>query len=54
MREEKRSNWNKPVLWPLAACLIVLIVGLTPAVITYRKKERGVGIRNSKKRGEIV
>ena len=54
MREKKRFNWNKPVLWPLVVCLIVLIVGLTPAVVTYRKKERGAGIRNSKKRGEIV
>jgi hypothetical protein len=54
MREEKRFNWNKPVLWPLAVCLIVLIVGLIPAVVTYRKKERGAGVRNSKRRGEIV
>jgi len=54
MREIKRSNWNKPVLWPLAVCLIVLIAILAPAVVTYRKKERGAGIRNSKRRGEIV
>lgn len=53
MREEKRLHWNKPVFWPLAVCLIVLIVGLISAVVTYRKKERGVGIRNSEKRGEI-
>jgi len=53
MREEKRLYWNKPVFWPLAVCLIVLIVGLISAVVTYRKKERGVGIRNSEKRGEI-
>ena len=53
MREEKRLYWNKPVFWPLAVFLIVLIVGLVPAVVMYRKKERGAGIRNSEKRGEI-
>jgi hypothetical protein len=53
MREEKRLHWNKPVFWPLAIFLIVLIVGLVPAVVMYRKKERGAGIRNSEKRGEI-
>jgi ABC-type transport system substrate-binding protein len=54
MREIKRSNWNKPVLWPLAVCLIVLIVSMIPAVVVYRRRERGVGIRSLKKRGEIV
>ena len=53
MREEKRLHWNKPVFWPLAVFLIVLIAGLIPAVVIYRKKERGAGIRNSEKRGEI-
>ena len=53
MREEKRLHWNKPVLWPLAVFLIVLIVGLIPAIVIYRKKERGAGISNSEKRGKI-
>ncbi len=53
MREGKRLHWNKPVFWPLAVFLIVLIVGLIPAVVIYRKKERGAGIRNLEKRGEI-
>jgi len=53
MRAEKRLHWNKPVLWPLAVFLIVLIVGLIPAIVIYRKKERGAGISNSEKRGEI-
>jgi len=54
MREEKRINWNTPILWPLAVCLIVLIVSLIPAVITYRKKECGAGTRDLKRRGEVV
>ena len=54
MREEKRFNWNAPVLWPLAVGLIVLIVSLIPAVITYRKKEQEVGTNDLKRRGEIV
>lgn len=53
MREEKRLHWNKPVFWPLVLFLIVLIIGLIPAFIIYRKKERGAGISNLEKRGEI-
>tara|TARA_Y100000590_G_scaffold470552_1_gene666273 strand:- start:8790 stop:10979 length:2190 start_codon:yes stop_codon:yes gene_type:complete len=53
MREEKRLYWNKPVFWPLALFLIVLIVGLIPAFIIYQKKERGAGINNLEKRGDI-
>ena len=53
MRAEKRLHWNKPMIWPLAVFLIVLIVGLIPAIVIYRKKERGAGISNSEKRGEI-
>ncbi len=54
MREEKRINWNTPILWPLVVCLIVLVVSLIPAVITYRKKERGAGTKDLERRGEIV
>ena len=46
LRGQKRHNWNEPVLWPVAACLIVLLVGLVPAVVAYRRKERGAGIEN--------
>jgi hypothetical protein len=52
LREQKRQSWNKPVLWPVATLLIVLLVGLVPAIVSYRRKERGIGIEYSRERGK--
>jgi ABC-type transport system substrate-binding protein len=43
LRAEKRREWNKPVLWPLAALAAVLVIGVTPAVLAYRRRERMAG-----------
>ncbi|SCY79940.1 ABC-type transport system, substrate-binding protein [Nitrosospira sp. Nl5] len=48
LREQKRREWNEPVLWPIMLGLIVLAGGLAPAVIAYRRRERGAGIRSRK------
>jgi ABC-type oligopeptide transport system substrate-binding subunit len=40
LRAERRSAWNRPVLWPLAALVAVLLVSLAPAVVTYRRRQR--------------
>ena len=40
LRERKREEWNQPVLWPIGAGLVLLIVLATPAVLTYRRRER--------------
>ncbi len=42
-RERKRNEWNKPVLWPLAAGALLLVSVLLPAAIGYRRRERGTG-----------
>jgi oligopeptide transport system substrate-binding protein len=39
-RAELRRAWNRPVLWPLAIILVVLILSVIPAVTSYRKRER--------------
>ncbi len=52
LREQKRAEWNKPVLWPTIAGLIVLIVGLLPAAVIYRRRERGAGITNTEPKRE--
>ena len=39
LREQQRAAWNKPVLWPLVLGIVVLIVVLVPAVISYRRRE---------------
>jgi ABC-type transport system substrate-binding protein len=41
VRERQRRAWNEPVLWPLAAGAVLLVAVLLPAVISYRRRERG-------------
>ncbi len=38
-REQMRSAWNQPVLWPLGLVLGLLVLMLVPAVIGYRRHE---------------
>jgi ABC-type transport system substrate-binding protein len=39
VREQKRDEWNKPILWPIWATLLVLILVAIPAFMTYRRRE---------------
>jgi ABC-type transport system substrate-binding protein len=39
-RGQQREAWNAPVLWPLVALLIILLLSAIPAVIGYRRRER--------------
>ena len=39
-REKKRREWNRPVLWPLAAIALVLALVVVPAFMNYRRRER--------------
>jgi ABC-type iron transport system FetAB ATPase subunit len=43
LRRQKRAEWNQPVVWPIAAALVALALALTPAVRSYRKRERASG-----------
>jgi hypothetical protein len=45
LREQKRREWNEPVLWPIGAGILALVTGLLPAVMVYRRKERDTGIQ---------
>jgi hypothetical protein len=45
LREQKRREWNEPVLWPIGLALMALVAGLFPALMVYRRKERGTGIQ---------
>jgi len=40
LRERMREQWNRPVLWPLVAIVVVLILGSAPAYLAYRRRER--------------
>lgn len=41
LRAEKRGTWNRPRWWPLWVIGAFLIAGTIPAVVSYRRKERG-------------
>lgn len=40
-RMRLRREWNEPVLWPLAAGVLLLTLVAVPALIAYRRRERG-------------
>jgi len=40
LREQMREEWNRPILWPLGLILAVLLLGSTPAYLSYRRRER--------------
>ena len=42
-RAEKREAWNKPIVWPLYAAIILLIIIILPGIISYRRKEHSKG-----------
>ncbi len=37
-RAELRREWNRPVLWPIAALAVAVIIALLPAFMTIRKR----------------
>jgi ABC-type transport system substrate-binding protein len=39
-RAALRAEWNRPVVWPLALVLALLVVSAIPAVLSYRRRER--------------
>ncbi len=40
LRDIQRREWNRPVLWPLAAAALLLALIAAPALIAYRRRER--------------
>ena len=42
LRERQRAAWNAPVLWPLALIALLIAALVVPAVVAYRRRERGV------------
>ena len=39
-REQKRSEWNDPHVWPIVLIVLVLVLGSLPAYVGYRRRER--------------
>jgi len=42
LREARRDEWNRPVLWPIVLLVAALAAVITPAVIVWRRHERKV------------
>ena len=40
IREQLREQWNPPVLWPIGALALLLVVGALPAIVIARRRER--------------
>jgi ABC-type transport system substrate-binding protein len=40
LRERKRSEWNRPVIWPIALGLLALVAACVPALLGYLRRER--------------
>lgn len=40
LREQKRREWNQPVIWPVILVVVLVIISLFPAVITYRRRQQ--------------
>lgn len=40
LRQQKRHQWNTPVIWPIIGGIMLLIIVLLPAWISYRRKEQ--------------
>jgi ABC-type transport system substrate-binding protein len=45
LREKSREQWNRPVIWPLLVLLTMTAVGILPAVVGYRRRERATAKR---------
>ena len=39
VREQKRREWNQPLVWPVITVMLLLLVSLIPAFVAYRRKE---------------
>jgi ABC-type transport system substrate-binding protein len=41
LRKLSATSWNRPVLWPIWIAAGLLGLGIVPAVVSYRRRERG-------------
>lgn len=44
LREAKRAEWNRPVLWPLPLLLGLLAAAVLPAYRLYRRRMRATAL----------
>ncbi len=44
LRARLRAEWNHPVLWPVIVLASLMLVGIVPAVLSYRRRERATAL----------
>ena len=42
VRDTRRDQWNAPVYWPLVLIALLAVAGLMPALVAWRRRERGL------------
>ena len=46
LRARLREEWNRPVIWPIFVIVGVLLVGIIPALLSYRRKNYAKGVED--------
>ena len=44
LRARLRAEWNHPVLWPVIVLASLMVMGIVPAVLSYRRRERATAL----------
>jgi len=44
LRAQLRAEWNQPIVWPLVLIAVLLVLGIVPAALMYRRKLHAQGI----------
>jgi oligopeptide transport system substrate-binding protein len=44
LRFESRLKWNQPVVWPIITLLVVLVISIIPAYISYKRREQSAAL----------
>lgn len=44
LRDRRRAQWNRPVVWPVVVLLAVAVVLLASGVAVYRRREQGTAL----------
>ncbi|HSN39018.1 MAG TPA: ABC transporter substrate-binding protein [Burkholderiales bacterium] len=52
LRDQKRREWNRPVVWPAILTLLVLAASVVPAIVAFRRSERRKGMVSLRDAGQ--
>ena len=44
LRAQLRAEWNHPITWPIAVIIGIFVLGMIPAIVSYRARLRAKGL----------